>query len=200
MKDIKLYIFDVDGVLVDSKSVHYPATRNALLDYGYMYSEEEDENFGTIPTREKLNKLVEQKKINYSDLDSIWKLKDKYTCELFDEFIKFNLNIKDFFAEIKNRGSYIALVSNARYNFLYKVMDGLDVNPYIDSIRSAQNCKPKPSPDMYLDIMKFFDVSPENTIIFEDSRVGIQAAYSSGANVYEVSSYDELSCSFFNKP
>ena len=45
--------------------------------------------------------------------------------------------------------------------------------------------------------MRYFDVSPENTIIFEDSEVGKKAAYASGANVYEVSSYDELTSSVY---
>ena len=59
MNNIKLCIFDVDGVLVNSRALHYPATRDALAEYGFIYSREDDDNFGTIPTRHKLHLLAE---------------------------------------------------------------------------------------------------------------------------------------------
>jgi beta-phosphoglucomutase-like phosphatase (HAD superfamily) len=40
--------------------------------------------------------------------------------------------------------------------------------------------------------MKYFNIKPKNTLIFEDSEVGKQAAYASKANVYEITSFDEL--------
>ena len=92
--DISLCIFDVDGVLVNSRNLHFPATRLALYDYGYDYTREEDESFGTIPTREKLNLLSERGCIKSSDIENIWNLKDDYACELFDDTILVNLNIK----------------------------------------------------------------------------------------------------------
>ena len=59
--------------------------------------------------------------------------------------------------------------------------------------------EPKPDPYMYVSAMKKFNVSPEKTLIFEDSEIGKQAAYASGAHVYEVKSYDELSESILFK-
>ena len=48
LDQIKLCVFDVDGVLVNSRLLHYPATMFALKDHGYLYTREEDENFGSI--------------------------------------------------------------------------------------------------------------------------------------------------------
>lgn len=191
--DISLCIFDVDGVLVNSRNLHFPATRLALYDYGYDYTREEDESFGTIPTREKLNLLSERGCIKSSDIENIWNLKDDYACELFDDAILVNLNIKKLFQSLKEKSIYIALGSNARYSFLEKVIKALDISNLIDYIASAQGMKPKPDPYMYVSAMEKFNVSPEKTLIFEDSVIGKQAAYASKANVYEVESYDELS-------
>tara|TARA_B100001250_G_scaffold412655_1_gene444479 strand:+ start:4534 stop:5169 length:636 start_codon:yes stop_codon:yes gene_type:complete len=190
---IRLVIFDVDGVLVNSRNIHFPATSLALSDYGYTYTREEDEMFGTIPTREKLNLLAQRGCIELKDIDGIWNLKDDYACKLFDESILVNRNIKKLFEFIKKNNIFIALGSNARYSFLEKVIDRLQISGLVDYIASAQGMKPKPDPYMYISAMKKFNVSPKQTLIFEDSEIGKQAAYGSKANVYEVGSYDELS-------
>jgi HAD superfamily hydrolase (TIGR01509 family) len=189
---IKLCVFDVDGVLVNSRALHFPATQLALAQYGCDYSRDEDEAFGTIPTRQKLHLLAEYNRINSDDLDDIWELKDHYACELFEEKIVINTEIKPLFSLLKNANIKIALASNARYSFLNKVIDKLDVREYVDLVLSAQSVTPKPDPEIYLTAMKYFDASPDHTLIFEDSEVGKQAAYASGASVYEVSSFDEL--------
>ena len=203
MKDIfnniNLCIFDVDGVLVNSRNLHFPATSLALYDYGYDYTREEDESFGTIPTREKLNLLSERGCIKSSDIENIWNLKDNYACELFDDAILVNSNVKKLFESLKIKNIYIALGSNARYSFLEKVIEALNISNFIDYIASAQGMEPKPDPYMYVSAMKKFNVSPEKTLIFEDSEIGKQAAYASGAHVYEVKSYDELSESILFK-
>ena len=196
---IKLCVFDVDGVLVNSRLLHYPATMLALKDYGYLYTREEDENFGTIPTRQKLNLLAEQGKINKDSIDFIWDLKDEYACELFEKNIVVNNEIRPLFNNLKENNLKIALASNARYSFLDKVVSKLKVEEYVDLILSAQSVTPKPDPEIYLSAMKYFNVLPENTLIFEDSEVGKQAAYASKAYVYEVSSFDELTRYTFEK-
>ena len=57
LDQIKLCVFDVDGVLVNSRLLHYPATMFALKDHGYLYTREEDENFGSI-YKVVCNKLI----------------------------------------------------------------------------------------------------------------------------------------------
>ena len=196
---IKLCVFDVDGVLVNSRALHFPATQLALADYGCIYSRDEDEAFGTIPTRQKLHLLAEYNRINSDDLDDILELKDHYACELFEDNIVINTEIKPIFSLLKDADINIALASNARYSFLNKVIDKLDVGEYVDLVLSAQSVTPKPSPEIYLQAMDHFDVSPKDTLIFEDSEVGKQAAYASGAFVYEVSSFDQLTRTTFKE-
>lgn len=192
LDQIKLCVFDVDGVLVNSRLLHYPATMFALKDYGYLYTREEDENFGTIPTRQKLNLLAEQGKINKESVDDIWDLKDQYACELFENNIVINYEIEPLFEYLKSKDIKIALASNARYSFLNKVVERLNVSDHVDLILSAQSVIPKPDPAIYISTMKYFNIKPKNTLIFEDSEVGKKAAYASKANVYEISSFDEL--------
>lgn len=197
LDNIKLCIFDVDGVLVNTKFLHYPATMLAIKHYGYFYSLEEDESFGTIPTIEKLKKLSEQNKIKSENVDTIWSIKDDYVCELFENKIIINPEIKSIFKYLKNIDIKVALASNARYSFLNKVIEKLEIKEYTDLVLSAQSVKPKPDPEIYINVMKHFNIPSEKTLIFEDSEVGKRAAYSSKAHVYEVNRYDELTLDIF---
>ncbi|WJZ47844.1 HAD-superfamily hydrolase [Synechococcus phage DSL-LC03] len=192
LDQIKLCVFDVDGVLVNSRLLHYPATMFALKDFGYHYTREEDESFGTIPTRQKLNLLAEQGKIEKELIDYIWDLKDEYACQLFENNIVINDEIKPLFENLKTKQIKIALASNARYSFLNKVVDKLNVSDHVDLILSAQSVIPKPDPAIYVSAMNYFNIKPKNTLIFEDSEIGKQAAYASKANVYEITNFDEL--------
>jgi beta-phosphoglucomutase-like phosphatase (HAD superfamily) len=134
----------------------------ALKDYGYLYTREEDENFGTIPTRQKLNLLAEQGKINKDAIDFIWDLKDEYACELFEKNIVVNNEIRPLFKNLKENNLKIALASNARYSFLDKVVSKLKVEEYVDLILSAQSVTPKPDPEIYFSAMKYFNVLPSS--------------------------------------
>lgn len=198
MLDIKLCVFDVDGVLIDSKLLHYSATAKALLSYGYQYSQQEDDDFGTIPTRCKLNNLADCGKINHKDIDIIWKLKEQYSQELFDTTVLGNFEVISLFKKLQCEGIKIILASNARQSFIERVVKFLGIMDYVEHILSAEFLTPKPDPEIYLTAMKMMNVSPKETIIFEDSEVGKTAAYASGANVYEIESYDQLNSSIFN--
>jgi len=198
MDGIKLCVFDVDGVLINSKVLHFTSTAKALLDFGYKFNLSEDESFGTIPTIEKLKLLANQGKIKDKDIQTIWNNKAEYSEELFDNNILINFNIKKLFSSLKNQGYYIALASNARYNFLNKVVKKLDIGNVVDLILSAENIQHKPSPTIYLKAMSHFGVSPYETVVIEDSEVGKQAAFYSGAHIYDISSYSELNLNFIS--
>lgn len=58
----------------------------------------------------------------------------------------------------------------------YKVSERFDL-----SISQEDVSRPNPDSEVFLKVMEYFSVVPENTIIFEDSEDGIQAALESGA-------------------
>jgi beta-phosphoglucomutase-like phosphatase (HAD superfamily) len=82
----------------------------------------------------------------------------------------------------KNHRIYLA--SNAIEDFCTESFKMIGVP--IDGMRSAQNFPAKPDPAMYLDIMRVESATGRETVIFEDSRFGLQAAFAAKANVYVV--------------
>ena len=80
---IKLVIFDLDGVLIDSKEYHYEALNLALGDQYKISQEEHIRDYDGLPTSEKLRILSERKGLSPSKFDQIWKDKQENTLNIF---------------------------------------------------------------------------------------------------------------------
>lgn len=85
---IKLIIFDLDGVLVDSREIHYEALNMALLKFGpYQISREEHlSKYDGLSTTKKLKMLSEEKGLPEHLHTNVWKMKQEMTLRIIDTF------------------------------------------------------------------------------------------------------------------
>ncbi len=87
----KLVIFDLDGVLIDSKNVHFNALNRALEEFSnddcnYVISKEEHiREYDGLPTRRKLELLTTKKGLPSGLYEKIWDKKQFYTSEEFSK-------------------------------------------------------------------------------------------------------------------
>ena len=94
---IKLVIFDLDGVLIDSKDYHFEAL-NLALGKKYALSREEHLNdYDGLPTSEKLKLLSEKKGLSSSTFKQIWEEKQRHTTNIFKESISKDYKLMNFF-------------------------------------------------------------------------------------------------------
>ena len=86
---IKLIIFDLDGVLVDAREIHYEALNKALSHIDEKYIINRDEHLSTydgLSTTKKLNMLTTNKGLPENLHDTVWKLKQEMTLKIIDGF------------------------------------------------------------------------------------------------------------------
>ena len=84
----QLVIFDLDGVLIDSRDMHYEALNRALaaIDQEYVINREEHlSTYDGLPTARKLNLLTENKGLPVDKHQSVWEDKQKATLDIFGE-------------------------------------------------------------------------------------------------------------------
>jgi len=189
---IKLIIFDLDGVLVKAKQIHYEALNKAL---GELYSislEEHLQKYDGLKTKEKLNLLSKEKKLPLANHDKVWEDKQKYTLEELKKIQPSNFLISCF-ERLKNEGYAIACCSNSIKKTIFVVLSKLQIIEYFDLILSNEDVKnSKPHPEIYWKCISDIGTLPENTLIVEDSPHGLKAAYRSKANVWRVTSPDDV--------
>ena len=190
-----LIVFDLDGVLVDSKDIHHLSLNKALkeIDDSYVISQkEQDSIYEGLPTKAKLNLLTQYKNLDPTLYDSIWQSKQQYTNAMFAE-LKLDLELINFFKYIKEKNINIAVASNSIRRTIDQCLRNLGVFDLVDFIISNEDVKnPKPHPEMYWMSMSNFGVLPEETVIFEDSIVGRLAAIDSKATLIEVKNRPDL--------
>jgi beta-phosphoglucomutase-like phosphatase (HAD superfamily)/dTDP-glucose pyrophosphorylase len=185
----KLAIFDLDGVLVDSKNFHFEALNQALgkLNPKFIISEEEHSlKYDGLSTRKKLELLSIEKQLPNEVFTSIWNEKQKITEEFLEKIPK-DLQLIELMNSLSSKNIKLAVASNSIKSTVKKVLMNLGIFEFMSIVFSNEDVDfPKPHPEIYWKTMAHFGAIPENTFIFEDSYVGRLAALRSGAHLIPV--------------
>ena len=190
----KLVIFDLDGVLIESREMHYQSLNQALykLDPKYVISREDHlSSYDGLNTTRKLEMLAEYKGLEKKYFDQVWQNKQKATFELIKQFPA-NPKLQDLFRLIRSHGIQIAVASNSIRESVKLALLSTGVMEFVDYYVSNEDVKhAKPFPEMYWRCMTALKTLPKHTVIIEDSHLGRQAAVDSGAYLIPVTnSYD----------
>ena len=192
---IKLIIFDLDGVLVDTKKFHYLALNEALKKCGVKETisyEDHLRKFDGLPTYEKLKILNDEGILDKKFNKSVHKYKQIYTKKTLNKNIQYNKNTFELFKKLSKKFK-IAIATNAVKTTLDTCIRKLKIKKFIDFSISNENLKnPKPNPEIYLKIFIKFGLYPKNALVVEDSYVGREAAKTSGANLLAIKHLKEV--------
>lgn len=180
---IKAIITDLDGTLVDTFEANYEAYMLAFKRYyyeiGYGLSRSQYHScFGL-----RFDAFMDYMKVYDEKLRAKIKKEKARVYPMCFSSLKPNNTLIDFIKKAQMSGVKTAIASTAQRNNLLNVLNHLGITDIFDLIIAGDAVKVgKPSPEIYLTSMKMLNVSPEETLIFEDSNVGIQAAQASKAN------------------
>jgi HAD superfamily hydrolase (TIGR01509 family) len=191
----KLIIFDLDGVLIDSKEIHFNALNLALKEFGNEFiisRDEQNSTFEGLTTKSKLNILTKTKNLPESLHYYVWKLKQSYSSALFMS-VSVDQELINLFKFIRSSGIKIAVASNSIRETLDTCLKSLGLLDLIDYSLSNEDVDlPKPSPEMYNKVIEHFNTTPDKVVIFEDSPIGLMAAQASGAMVEPVRNRSDI--------
>ena len=195
---IKLVIFDLDGVLVEAKEIHYEALNKALGEYAISWDEHLSVYDG-LKTNQKLDMLHEHKGLPKEQFKEIWNNKQKYTLEALRD-LKPNHQLQVCMDMLIAEGYKLAVCSNSIRKTILTVLSKFDIIDRFDLILSNEDIvNSKPHPEMYWKAMSKMGVLPEETLIVEDSPYGLLAAARSKAYVMRVGSPKEITYININK-
>jgi len=188
-------IFDLDGVLLDSRELHYDALNAALrkIDEKYVITREEHlSQYDGLNTTKKLNMLAEQKGLPADKFDQVWQDKQTATFALIPTAPQ-NKDIHHIVTRLKSKGWKVAVASNSIRETVRISLDAMNILHLVDYYVSNEDVfRTKPYPEMYWQCMVKLNALPKDTIIVEDSHIGRQGALNSGAHLYPVKDAYEL--------
>jgi len=193
----KLIIFDLDGVLVEAKDIHYKTLNQALWEIGksdkYVISEAEHLSiYDGLKTNQKLELLTQNKGLHSNTYETVWNRKQQLTIDAISQ-LKPDLQKIELFKELRNRGYKLAVASNSIRRSVLVMLAKIGIIEFMDLIISNEDVKnSKPHPEMYWKAMSMMECLPEETLIVEDSPHGLLAASRSRANVLRVDNPSDL--------
>lgn len=196
---VKLVIFDLDGVLVEAKNIHYEALNDAL---GPMYEiswEEHLSIYDGLKTNQKLEMLTHRKGLPIESHEEIWINKQKLTLQKLKE-LEPSESLQSTMENLSNEGYKIAVCSNSIRKTVLTVISKLGLMEYMDYIISNEDVQnSKPHPEMYWRAISKMGCLPEETLIVEDSPYGLLAASRSKAHILRVKNPKEVTYDNINK-
>ena len=175
----KAFIFDLDGVIVDTAKYHFLAWQKIAQELHIDFTHEHNELLKGVSRVRSLDIILELGNVQATaEQKAVWlhQKNEEYLSYLVDmdtsELLPGVLPVLHF---LKEKGQYIALGSaskNAR-----PILEKTGIMPLFDAIVDGNDVtNAKPDPEVFLQAAQKVGVSNENSIVFEDSVAGIQAA------------------------
>jgi len=199
MHKINLIIFDLDGVLVEAKTIHYDSLNEALgPDFEIDWTEHLS-TYDGLKTNQKLDMLSKNKGLPTSLHANIWKRKQELTLQKLRN-LKPSQILIELMDSLVSDGYKIAVCSNSIRKTCLTVLSKLGIMEYMDLIISNEDVKnSKPHPEMYWKAISKIGCLPEQTLIIEDSPYGLLAAARSKSHILRVKNTKQVTPKNINK-
>ncbi|MDY2587357.1 beta-phosphoglucomutase [Winogradskyella aquimaris] len=173
------FIFDLDGVIVDTAKYHYLAWKKLANDLGIDFTEEENEQLKGVSRVKSLEKILDwgNKTISEQSFNELMaKKNDDYLSHISkmdeSEILPDVPRVLNLLKKKKQPISLGSASKNAR-----TILERVSLKNQFDAIVDGNDVsKAKPDPEVFLIAAKRLNVKPENCIVFEDSVAGVEAA------------------------
>ena len=188
----KLAIFDLDGTLYDTREVNYLSYQKALREVGYdvdrdfFYEKCNGYHYKTfLPIVMSDLQGEEHAETLAAKMEAVHVIKKASYASFLGHALE-NTFLFDMIESMKET-YHMALVTTASRKNTEEILEYTGRKELFDLILCQEDVsKKKPDPEGFLKAIEYFDANPEDTVIFEDSDVGIQAALASGAKVVQI--------------
>lgn len=184
---IRLIISDLDGTLIDTYSANLEAYREAIKHVSNidLTAEQYSRYFGL-----KFSDLCDALNIPDKDREHIKEYKSRVYSNYFN-LTSINTLLLETLKLRKKEGIKIALGTTAASKNVNNILNYHKLTNFFDYILTGdQVINGKPDPEVYRKIMSHFKITPDETIIYEDSSVGIEAAERAHATCIKVEKWN----------
>jgi len=187
IKEYKAFIFDMDGLLLDTEKICWECFRKACSKFDY------DPDFDIYKKcigrkAEEGNKILKQgfdPFIPFDDVHKLWG--DLYSNYIDRENIPLKKGVRSVLENLHRRNVKLAVATSTEETTALKKLTRSGLIDFFDLIISGdQVTNSKPDPEIYLTAARKLEIKPENCIAFEDSDNGVKSAHSAKMTVIQI--------------
>lgn len=206
------FIFDLDGVIVDTAKYHYLAWRNLAEELGFEFTKEQNELFKGVSRKRCLEILLD-----IGEIKATQNQFDTWMVEKNIDYLKYieKMDASEILPDVPKvleylKGDNFPIALGSASKNAGPILEKIKLTSYFNSIVDGNSVTTaKPDPEVFLIAAKNLNVEPENCVVFEDAVAGIEAANAAGmvsigigdANVlaeadYNFNDFTEMDISF----
>ncbi|MGM9539817.1 HAD family hydrolase [Anaerovibrio sp.] len=181
----KAFIFDMDGVIIDSEHIHAVTKVQAVRSFGVDVSEADLDLRSYVGRSAK--SFFSDMIAKYPELGDDWEVLAKRKHELYQRILREDAGLKpiagipELLARLKAKGYRIGLGSSSVMANIQLVLNRFGIMDYFDAIAAGSEVEhAKPEPDVYLLAARRLGVATENCTVIEDAGAGVMAAKAAG--------------------
>ncbi|MBD2701346.1 beta-phosphoglucomutase [Spirosoma sp. BT702] len=195
MPSIKAFLFDLDGVIVDTAIYHYQAWKRLANELGFDISEEFNERLKGVSRTESLEIILAHGGLVLSDekKTELATQKNGWYLELVSRMTSDDIlpGVATFFSQVRKAGLLTALGSVSKNAPMILERIGM-TNAFDAIIDGTKISKGKPDPEVFTKGADELEVSPAECVVFEDAVAGVEAGKRAGMFVVGLGSSDVL--------
>ncbi len=185
------FIFDMDGVVIDSNPYHKIAWEKFLNGQGYPFDDQLFDNVLSGRTGPTSLRLLFGEDLNQDKIDLFLEEVDGNYQTILRESkeVRPIAGVHAFLDQISGNGMRLALATSAPELNIELGLQKLKLeNTFEHIVGKVDVTHGKPHPEVYLRSLELLGMAAENCIVFEDSKAGIQSARSAGITVVGIAS------------
>jgi beta-phosphoglucomutase len=177
--ELKLAIFDLDGVIVDTAKYHYLAWKRLGDEIGIAFTQKDNERLKGVSRMRSLDILLEigEQKRDPEEKAQLAAKKNTWYVEYISQMDSSEIlpGVLPFLAELRTAGIATALGSASKNARL--ILERVALLDYFDTIVDGNVVsKAKPDPEVFCRCASLLNIAPQKAVVFEDAQAGIEAA------------------------
>jgi beta-phosphoglucomutase len=173
------FIFDLDGVIVDTAKYHFKAWQSLAKNLQYNFTEQDNEQFKGVSRVRSLELLLEMAQYKATEKEKEQWLIDKNTHYLALISHMNNSEILPGITEILKalKAQQIPVALGSASKNAQPILEKVGLLSYFDVLVDGNEVTmAKPNPEVFLTAAKGLGIAPENCVVFEDAQAGVTAA------------------------
>lgn len=178
---LKAFIFDMDGVIIDSEPLHFETDKRVMKEYNIDISDEALNRYVGVTNPQMWTELKEIYGLPAA-LEELLEKQNTYKKLLFGSgTLEPVEGIVELIGSLKQKDIFIGLASSSSRNFIELILKNLKLLESFDVIVSGDEVSSsKPAPDIFLKAAGLLKVDPSQCVVLEDSGHGVKAAKAAG--------------------
>jgi beta-phosphoglucomutase len=198
--EVKAFLFDLDGVIVDTARYHYLAWREIAAELGFAFTERDNERLKGVSRTKSLDILLQ---VGGLEMDET--RKTEIAARKNERYLQYIQHLQhgdilpgaeDFLIRSREAGLRTGLVSASKNT--HTILRCLEIEPLFDAVVDGNGVKKtKPDPEGFLVCSAVLGLSSDVCVVFEDAVAGIAAAKAAGMFAVGIGSAEILTMADF---